>query len=94
MSFNIKEIIESWAIASSPTSEQKLLAEARYSVCLACEHFREKRKITGEPFCKECGCPVNKKIFSPRNNPCPLSKWENVDNLLHASTQKNKKSFL
>jgi hypothetical protein len=28
--------------------------------------------------CGECGCPLSKKIFSPKPGPeaCPLSKWE------------------
>ena len=30
-------------------------------------------------YCSLCGCPLNKKIFSPldpETNPCPKNKWE------------------
>ena len=29
--------------------------------------------------CKECGCPIKKKVFSDDFNDCPLGKWEEVD---------------
>lgn len=90
----IKEIAESWIIAAKPTDAQKKLAEERYKICLGCEEYREKRLITGDVYCNECGCPLNKKIFSPKNNECPFKKWKEVDDLYWESTQKKDKSLL
>jgi hypothetical protein len=87
-------IIDAWIIANNPTEEQKALAESRFNVCIQCEEFREKRPVTGEPYCNNCGCPLKKKIFSKKYNECPLKKWEDVDNLLFKETQKQKKSIL
>jgi len=87
-------IIDAWITAKNPTNEEKTLAEARWNVCLQCEEFREKRPITGEPYCNECGCPLNKKIFSKTYNECPLKKWKDVDDLLYTLTQKQNKSII
>jgi hypothetical protein len=27
-------------------------------------------------FCGACGCPLNKKVFSPVEKSCPKNKWE------------------
>lgn len=87
-------IIDAWVTAKNPTNEEKTLAEARWNVCLQCEEFREKRPVTGEPYCNECGCPLNKKIFSKVYNDCPFEKWKNVDDLLYTLTQKQDKSII
>ncbi len=76
---HIATIAKAWITAANPTTEQKELAERRYSICLGCEHFREKRPITGEPYCAECGCPMKKKIFTNVFNECPVGKWGEVD---------------
>ncbi len=75
----IVTITNAWITAANPTLEQKELAERRYEICLGCEHFREKRKMTGEPYCAECGCPMKKKIFTNVFNECPIGKWKEVD---------------
>lgn len=90
----VVEITKAWVVARNPTIEQKNLAEARWNVCIQCSEFREKREITGEPYCNDCGCPLNKKIFTPNYNQCPLKKWESVDDLLFHLTQKKKNSLL
>ena len=72
----IKEIIEAWTIANNPTTNQKRLAEARGEICDVCPSKKIKLKI---PICKECGCPISKKIFTNTYNPCPLEKWGDVD---------------
>jgi hypothetical protein len=87
-------IVDAWIAAANPTPTQKTLAEARWNVCAQCTEFREKRDITGEPYCNDCGCPLNKKIFSKIYNECPLKKWKEVDDLLWPDTQKKKKSLL
>ena len=73
---NIKEIIEAWAIANNPTPPQKKLANLRGEVCEVCPSKKKKLTVT---ICKECGCPVSKKVFTNSFNPCPLKKWEEVD---------------
>ena len=90
----IVDIAEAWIVAKNPTPAQKTLAEARWNVCIQCSEFREKRPVTGEPYCNDCGCPLNKKIFSKTYNECPLQKWKDVDDLLYKFTQKQKKSLL
>jgi hypothetical protein len=90
-----KEIINAWVIAKNPTTEQKILAENRYSICDTCP---SKKTITSKLeigiVCSDCGCPIAKKIFSTEINPCPLKKWEEVDNKFHEATQKKVKTFL
>lgn len=88
------DIANAWIVATNPTVEQKNLAEARWNICIQCTEFREKRPITGEPYCNDCGCPLNKKIFSKSYNQCPLKKWKDVDDLLFNETQKQKKSLI
>jgi hypothetical protein len=90
----IVTIADAWITAAKPTESQKKLAEARWNVCTQCPEFRAKRAITGEPYCNDCGCPLNKKIFSKVYSECPLGKWKDVDDLLWGDTQKKKKSLL
>jgi hypothetical protein len=87
-------IADAWITSANPTPSQKTLAESRWNICTQCPEFREKRDITGEPYCNDCGCPLNKKIFSKIYNECPLKKWKEVDDLLWPETQKKKKSLL
>jgi hypothetical protein len=90
----IVTIADAWMNAINPTESQKQLAEARWNICNQCPEFREKRAITGEPYCNDCGCPLNKKIFTSVYNECPQKKWKDVDDLLWSKTQKVKKSLL
>lgn len=76
------EIFKSYVAAHSPTQDQFELAESRFKICEGCEHrggyigVHEKRFIEK---CNQCGCPLSKKVFSPKFNACPLSKWRDVD---------------
>ena len=79
MSFDLREIAQSWLIAANPSSLQKEIAQKRYSICLSCEHYRETRVITGDEHCDDCGCPLSKKIFSPKFNACQQQKWLDID---------------
>jgi uncharacterized paraquat-inducible protein A len=90
----IIDIAEAWMIAKNPTESQKALAQGRWNICLQCDEFREKRPITGEPFCNDCGCSLNKKIFSKNYNECPLKKWKQIDDLFHYQTQKQGKTII
>ena len=73
---NVKEIIEAWSISYNPTPEQKVLANLRGDICDECPSKKMKLRI---PHCKECGCPISKKIFTNSYNPCPLLKWGEID---------------
>ena len=72
-----KEIVQSWIAAANPTPEQEAIALYRIKICDGCP---SKKYITqfDSYVCGECGCPLNKKIFSPQHGPkaCPLKKWE------------------
>jgi hypothetical protein len=81
-------------LQKNPTESQKTLAQGRWNICIQCNEFREKRPITGEPFCNDCGCPLNKKIFSKTYNECPLGKWKEIDDLFYGQTQKKSKTII
>ena len=73
----LSEIFQAWVAAANPTPAQKLLAEQRTAVCDTCPH-----KFYAKPLdiyvCDLCGCPLNKKVFSPAGkNACPGNRWEN-----------------
>ena len=73
----LAEIAKAWIAAANPTPEQKIIAEHRASVCDTCPS-KAHQAIMDFYYCSECGCPLNKKIFSPVEGPkaCPLAKWE------------------
>jgi hypothetical protein len=73
----ITEIFKSWVIASNPSKEQEVLAIKRHSICLNCEWIRDSFIFNTK--CGECGCPINKKIFSPQKGACRIGKWDKVD---------------
>lgn len=76
----IKEIIGAWMTSFNPTEEQKELAEKRYEICLGCEYYGESRPIIGDEYCKECLCPLQRKIFTQKlNDSCRIGKWEEVE---------------
>ena len=87
------EIINAWKIAYNPTPRQLKLANLRGEVCNSCP---SKQVITKNleigTICGECGCPLSKKIFSPKYNTCPLKKWEEIDKV--HNVQKNSSSII
>jgi len=73
---NILEIMQAWKISYKPTPEQQEIAESRAAICDGCE-FKEFKKITRNFVCGACGCPIPKKIYSPRGpEECPQDKWD------------------
>lgn len=72
----IVEIAKAWIAAENPTEEQKLIAEHRITMCDKCPH-KEYNKVFGTFVCGLCGCPLNKKIFSPKpgEEACPDKRW-------------------
>ena len=77
---DVIEIINAWKIANNPTPIQEKLAELRGKICDGCPSKKViTKKLKLATICRECGCPIVKKIFTPKFNPCPLKKWEEVD---------------
>jgi hypothetical protein len=77
---DVIEIINAWKIANNPTPKQEELAKLRASICEVCPSRKvitKKSKLA--TICGKCGCPIAKKIFTPKFNACPLGKWEGVD---------------
>jgi hypothetical protein len=71
------KIAKAWIASYNPTEKQTELAEKRYSICDSCPS--KVKALLGYYKCNECGCPIQKKIFSDLYNDCPLKKWESVD---------------
>lgn len=71
------DIVKAWAVSFNPNEEQTELANARYDICLQCDH----RKLRlGIEICKGCGCPLSKKIFTQKKaETCPLYKWNDIE---------------
>jgi len=73
---NMLEIAVAWKRAANPTEEQQKIAEHRLSICDSCEH-KKFLEITKAYVCGACGCPLNKKVYSPKGlDACPKDKWE------------------
>lgn len=73
---NISEIIHAWKIAANPTPEQQQTAEQRAVICDGCE-FKEFKMVIRSHVCGACGCPLSKKVYSPKRfDACPKGKWE------------------
>lgn len=72
---DIKEIAVAWIRAANPTPEQEVIALERMNICDECEHkhFAMFRRTF---ICDACGCPLQKKVFSPKGpEACPKKKW-------------------
>jgi hypothetical protein len=70
---DLVNIAKSWMIARDPTPKQKETAESRISICNKCEY---SQKVLGAEICTKCGCPLSKKIFSPKGpGECPEGRW-------------------
>lgn len=79
MSFDLKEIAKAWLIAATPSLLQKEIAQKRYNTCLQCVHYNPSRAVTHDEYCTDCGCPLSKKIFSPKYNACDQGYWQPTD---------------
>lgn len=67
------EIAKSWIISMNPTPIQEEKANQRIEICNTCEH----KKILVVFTCGLCGCPLQKKIYSPDGpETCPAGKWK------------------
>jgi hypothetical protein len=72
------DIIKAWWIASNPTPQQSELAKKRLSICNTCDSMVDS--VVFDKKCKECGCPIGKKIFTDKMGTCDLHKWDAVEN--------------
>jgi hypothetical protein len=73
----ISEIFKSWVAAANPTQDQQTIAQYRANVCDSCD--KKTHVVAINSFiCGECGCPLSKKVFSPKpgKEACPLAQWE------------------
>jgi len=82
------KISKAWITSYNPTEKQKELAEKRYSICDSCPS--KVKALLGYYKCNECGCPIQKKIFSDVYNDCPLKKWESVDTAYFPPMKKHR----
>jgi hypothetical protein len=88
----ITEIMGAWIVSFNPTKDQKELAEKRYEICLNCEEYGEKRPIFGDEYCKNCSCPIQKKVYTQKKNEtCPLKKWDLIEKQFREDKLKNNK---
>lgn len=71
------EIAKAWIAAANPTPEQELIANYRISICDGCPN-KSYQKHLDIYVCGLCGCPLDKKIFSPLpgEQACPDKRWK------------------
>lgn len=91
-----QEIFNSWKISFNPSPKQEEHAQKRLEICMGCEYRKEVlKKVKWSAYCGDCGCPLNKKVFSTLFNPCTQKKWEEVDLIyMNEVPTKNKKSII
>jgi len=73
----IVEIAKAWIASENPTPEQKAIAEYRAATCDECPH-KTYSKAFDVYTCGLCGCPLARKIFSPKpgQEACPDHRWK------------------
>lgn len=71
------DVIKAWWIASNPTPQQSELAQNRLNICKQCDSMVDS--VVFNKVCKECGCPIGKKIFTDKMGTCDLKKWNKVE---------------
>lgn len=74
----VGEIVKAWWIANNPNTQQSELAKKRLAICNKCDSMVESVVFSFK--CKECGCPISKKIFTDKMGTCDLKKWNKVEN--------------
>lgn len=73
---DLGDIAVAWYRHANPTPEHEEIAQERLSICTPCE-YREYSSTFHWWKCAACGCPIHKKIFSPKPgiDACPKAKW-------------------
>lgn len=87
-----KKIFDAWITSMNPSEIEKKIAEDRINICTGCEFIKGTKVFKWAGYCKKCGCPINKKVFSKAFNDCPMKKWEEIDskNFPDYKTKKDK----
>jgi hypothetical protein len=90
------DIVKALWTAASPTTEESFLGEKRFEICSKCEMYKEVlKKKKWSAYCKACGCPVSKKVFSKTINQCPLDKWLDIYKLYgNGMDEKEQKTII
>lgn len=65
---DIEDIVKSWSKLLKPTLKEKEIARKRLEICNNCS----SRKVG---ICTECGCFLEAKAFSEKDNSCPKKNW-------------------
>jgi hypothetical protein len=93
--YNFNEILKAFLISYKPTKLQSELAEKRLSICDSCDSKKlVLKKFIPTHICKECKCVIQKKIYSPLKNTCPLNKWNDVEIEKYFPSEKGNKSII
>ena len=70
----IKEIVLAYSKKLQQRPEDVERANLRYEKCVECSSRIHLFRLE---LCKDCGCPLEGKIFSPKGKEeCPQKKWE------------------
>lgn len=74
---NLKEIAVAWWRSFQGTPEQTAIAQERLETCDGCP-AKKYQELIRTFVCSDCGCPLNKKVFSPLpgDEACPRKKWQ------------------
>jgi hypothetical protein len=95
MDLDFKKISKAWFDSYFGTAEQKELAAQRSLICEVCPSRKViTDKIGLGTICNECGCPIQKKVFSATYNDCPLKKWKEIDDNSKLYLPKDKKTLI
>jgi hypothetical protein len=80
MNIDFKKIFTAWTISINPNQRQRDLAEKRWEICKTCPSKVEIIHDQEWTFtCKDCGCPLKKKIFTDEFDSCPNNFWVEVE---------------
>ena len=94
MKLDLVKIFKAWSIALNPNEKQEELGKKRWKICMECPSKTEILKEKEWSFiCSECGCPLNKKVFSDYLGACPSNKWIEVEEE-YFGKRKNNKSLI
>ena len=92
---NLKTIIDAWVTSFKPSDSEKELAALRREICDECPYNKEQLKGNRwSAKCTLCGCPISKKVYTRQYNPCPASKWREVDEKYYKRPYKEEKTLL
>jgi hypothetical protein len=93
--YNFNEILKAFLISYKPTKLQSELAEKRLSICNTCDSKKlVLKKFIPTHICGGCKCVIQKKIYTPLKNTCPLNKWNEIESEKYFPSEKENKSII